>query len=84
MVKEMIEHQRSKYSWEFIFLGANFDVENFAESISIPKDRSVKYSYSGEGILSDYRAINVVVSEFRSEPDKRPDDSWKNIVKKDN
>ena len=27
MVKSMIEHQKTKYSWDFIFLGANFDAE---------------------------------------------------------
>ncbi|MGG0288838.1 hypothetical protein ABEY41_27960 [Peribacillus butanolivorans] len=36
-VKEMIEHQQEKYSWEFIFMGANIDAAQKADSIGINK-----------------------------------------------
>ena len=34
-VKEMIEHQREKYGWEFIFLASNIDAVETAENIGI-------------------------------------------------
>ena len=54
MIKKMIDHQKTKYSWDFIFLGANFDAEAFSESISIDKDRAVQYVNDKEGIESIY------------------------------
>jgi uncharacterized protein YegL len=82
-VKDMIEHQKTKYNWEFIFIGANFDAESFAESIGIAKDRSVKYQHSNEGILSSFFATDYFISDFRSDSSFRPDDSWKKKVKQD-
>lgn len=34
-IKQMIEHQQNKYSWEFIFLGAGIDAKSEADSIGI-------------------------------------------------
>ncbi len=82
IIKDMIEHQKTKYSWEFLFLGANFDAESFAESISISRDRAVRYQYSGYGIRSNYSALSEAIFDMRT-TDEKIDDSWKEKVKKE-
>ena len=39
----MVEHQKSKYGWEFIFLGANMDAIDVAQRFGIDRDRAANY-----------------------------------------
>ena len=43
-VKEMIEHQKSKYGWEFLFIGANIDAVETATRFGIERNRAVNYN----------------------------------------
>ena len=61
-VKEMIEHQKSKYSWEFIFLGANIDSEATADSIGIGASNAVNFSFAPQGVDDVYRSVYTVAS----------------------
>ena len=61
-VKEMIEHQKSKYSWEFIFLGANIDSEATADSIGIGASNAVNYGFTPQGVDDVYRSVYTVAS----------------------
>ncbi len=48
-IREMITHQKVKYGWEFIFLGANIDSAETAESFGIGRDMAADYNAdSGE------------------------------------
>ena len=49
-VKQMIEHQQSKYSWEFLFFGANIDSAETASSIGVSSDRAYDFAPSAAGI----------------------------------
>ena len=42
-VKKMIERQKEKYGWEFLFIGANIDAVETAEHIGFRKDRAANY-----------------------------------------
>jgi len=48
---KMIEHQRTQYSWEFIFLGATLDSRRMAESWAVPTDDIVAFQSTREGTL---------------------------------
>ena len=48
-IKEMIDHQKSVYNWDFSFLGANIDTFNVANSIGISADKSLSFSTSKDG-----------------------------------
>lgn len=65
-VKEMIQHQTEKYSWEFVFLGANIDSAKTAENIGINKGYAADYVYSAQGTSSMYEAVDCAVSSLRS------------------
>jgi len=64
-IKSKIEHQKKKYQWEFIFLGADIDAFAEAGGIGVPKlntmsfDKSktrVYYSSNLSDTVRDYRA----------------------------
>ena len=48
-VRAQIERQREKYGWEFIFMAANIDAEEGAESLGIGRDRAIKFEQTDEG-----------------------------------
>jgi uncharacterized protein YegL len=63
-IKEMIEHQKSKYNWEFIFLGANIDAVSTATNYGITL--SSNYTANTIGTKTLYNAVTDSVSNFRS------------------
>ena len=77
-IKKMIEHQKSKYNWEFIFLGANIDAISTARDIGIDEDRAVKYHADAEGTLLNYNVVSEALINLRS--NKKVDASWKKDI----
>ena len=64
-VKERIKHQKEKYGWEFIFLGANMDAVAEAAKYGISPDRASNYYATPAGIIGAWGAISVASSEYR-------------------
>ena len=64
-IKQMVERQKEKYGWEFIFLGANIDAIATAERFGIGKDRAVNYNADEEGTMLNFKVISDTVSQFR-------------------
>ena len=68
-VKKLIEHEKEKYGWEFIFLGANIDAVESAGSIGIAPERAVNFNPDDEGLELCFDAVSDVVSSVqRREP----------------
>ena len=65
-VKAMIEHQREKYGWEFLFLGANIDAAREAARFGIRADRSANYHADHIGTEVIYEAVSEAVCQVRS------------------
>jgi uncharacterized protein YegL len=65
-VSQMIEHQKSKYGWEFIFLGANIDAIKVANRFGIGEDRAVNYHADSEGTMLNYEVISETVTNLRA------------------
>ena len=80
-IKKMIERQRDKYGWEFLFLGANVDAFADAERLGIDRDHATNYHADSVGVQACYCAIAESVSEVRS--GRRLDKSWKRDVEGD-
>lgn len=80
-VKEMIEHQKARYNWEFIFLGANIDAVSTARDIGISEDRAVKYHADGEGTILNYNVVSEAIINLRA--NKEVDATWKEAIEKD-
>ncbi len=81
-VKEMIEHEKQKYGWEFIFLGANIDAVETAEDIGISEDFAVSYYSDSEGEQVKYCAVSDAISAVRNSAPLG--NSWKKRIEDDN
>ena len=64
-VKKMIEHQKEKYGWEFLFIGANIDAVETAERYGISKDRAVNYNADKQGTQVLYETVSDAVYSIR-------------------
>ncbi len=65
-VNQMISHQREKYLWDFIFLGANIDVAKESTKLGIDPDQAICYEASAEGTQDMYQKVCCMVSEMRA------------------
>lgn len=65
-IKKMIEHQTNKYSWKFMFLGANIDATAEAESMGISGDWATNYTYTAQGTSAAYDCVSTMASTLRS------------------
>ena len=80
-VRAMVERQKERYGWEFLFLGANFDAIAAAEGIGIRRDRAVKYVRDPEGTALNYRVVSDTICDLRM---SRPvTASWKAEIEED-
>ena len=64
-VKRMVERQKKKYGWEFLFLGANMDAVAEAKRFGIAPERAVRYQCDEEGTAVNYRVLSETVSRVR-------------------
>lgn len=64
-VKKMIERQKAKYGWEFLFLGANIDAVETASRFGIGADRAVNYHSDHQGTQLNYEVLSEAVSTVR-------------------
>ena len=65
-VKKMIERQKEKYGWEFLFIGANIDAVETAARYGISNDRAVNYSADEKGTRVLYEAVADAVCCVRN------------------
>jgi hypothetical protein len=65
-VSEMIRHQREKYGWEFIFLGANQDAIATACKIGIDLQKAMTYGANTIGTQGAYASLGDKVKVYRS------------------
>jgi len=65
-VRAMIEKQKSRYGWEFIFLGANIDAVSEAEKFGIDSSRAAQFHNDKDGIELNYKVVSEAICELRS------------------
>ena len=64
-VRRMIERQKEKYNWEFIFLGANIDAAAEAAKIGIGASRAARYECDSAGTALNYSVVGNTVAKLR-------------------
>lgn len=65
-VKALIEIQKEKFGWEFVFLGANIDAVETARRFGIAPERSMDYVPDAEGTALNFDMMSASVASFRS------------------
>lgn len=82
-VKKMVERQKNKYHWEFLFLGANMDAVEEASRVGISPNHAVRYECDEEGTRLNYEVLSQTVSCFRESTCPTIGSSWKNEIEAD-
>ena len=67
-VRQMVEHEKEKYHWEFLFLGADIDAISVAGRFGIKANRAVNYEKDSEGTQLNYEVMSKAVSCARMAP----------------
>ena len=80
-VRAMIQKQKEKYSWEFLFLGANIDAAKEAARFGITEDRAANYHADHRGTAVIYETVSETVCDFRAHRPMSAD--WKRKIDKD-
>lgn len=80
-VKSMIERQKERYGWEFLFIGANIDAVETAAQYGIDRDRAVNYNADEVGTHILYESVSAVVGNVRS--NKRIMKNWSENINED-
>lgn len=70
-IREMIEHQESKYAWEFIYGGANQDAFAEAGTLGIKAQNTFDFESTGEGTREAYAESSEMVASFRLRTDPK-------------
>jgi len=63
---DTITHQRTKYSWEFIFLGANQDAYQVGTSLGVHASNSVSYTAAAGTTKSLMSSLSANVASYRN------------------
>lgn len=80
-IKKLIEKQKKRYGWEFLFIGANIDAVETARSYGISEDRAVNYNADSQGTQIVYEAVCNAVGNVRNNAPLSA--SWSNSINDD-
>ena len=80
-VRQMIQHEKQQYGWEFLFLGANIDAAAEARRFGIEPERAVRYRSDPKGTALNYEVVSDAVCSVRMGAKIR--DDWKKRIDED-
>ena len=72
-VARAITHQRQKYGWRFVFLGANQDSILEAGKLGIDAKLAENFQATGQGTRSAFNSISGTISSLRIDTDDSSD-----------
>ena len=72
-IQAMVAHQREKYSWEFVFMGANIDAIQAGTSLSVSAANSMNYDFSPAGTRDVYKTASSNLRSYRLGSSKQVD-----------
>lgn len=80
-IKRMIERQKKRCGWEFVFIGANIDAVETARSYGISERNAVNYHADTIGTQAVYEAVNNAVGNIRCGAPMAP--QWRENLDRD-
>ena len=80
-VKAMVEKEKARYGWEFLFLGANIDAVETARRYGIGRDRAVRFHNDPDGVRLNCAEVSRTISRFRM--DECVGAEWKERIEED-
>ena len=82
-VKRMIQHEKEKYGWEFIFLAANIDAVQSAADYGIDAEMAVDYVPDACGTQMAYATMNIAIGQARNGIHLKAKRAWREAADKD-
>jgi uncharacterized protein YegL len=64
-INEMITHQREKYGWEFVFLGANQDAITTGVSLGFAEEHALDFDAETDAIAPAMASLNANITRSR-------------------
>ena len=80
-VRKMVERQKEKYGWEFLFIGANIDAVETAGRYGIDASRAANYNADGAGTHILYESVSETVANVRA--NRAVNEDWNARLEKD-
>ena len=77
-IKRMIEKEKNKYVWEFIFIGANIDAVTAARNVGISEERAVNYKATAAGTKAIFNAMSAPIMQLRA--NKKVTSEWRDEI----
>lgn len=82
-VRSMIEREKERHGWEFIFLGANIDAAAEAKRFGIDASMAANYNCDEAGTALNYEVIGDVVACMRECTGAPVSADWKKRIDED-
>ena len=82
-VKELITEQKQKHDWEFLFLGANMDAVETANTYGIDADKAVTYMSDVIGTTTAWGALANITCAFAKVGKRAMSMNWKKDIEED-
>ncbi len=79
--KKIVERQKNRYGWEFLFLGANIDAVETAGKFGIGADRAIRFHNDRRGVALNYETVSRTVGSMRMNAPVAAD--WKRDIEED-
>ena len=64
-IQERIEHQRSYYNWEIVFLASELRTLNISRQMGVAREKSMRWSKSPEGVSAAFIAMDAEILKSR-------------------
>lgn len=81
-VRRMVEKEKNKYGWEFLFLGANIDAIATANRFGIGADYATNYCCDSAGTTLNFDVLNDAIHQARTQSMPLTS-SWKARIEED-
>lgn len=64
-IQKMVKHQTDRYSWNFVFMGANIDAKAVGKGLGVHVDFAVNYTGDSKGTSDAYNLMSVGTQAVR-------------------
>ena len=65
-LKEMVDHQKTKYNWQFIYIGANQDSEKEGDKYGVTRSATLNYQATERGVKAMFAKVSKSSVRYRS------------------
>lgn len=65
-IKNMVEHQKNVYNWEFVFMGANIDAIAAGANLGVDVRNTMNYAATPIGTRNLYKSVSENMKSYRS------------------